>query len=61
MLLYKAKPGRSVVSGSVSNSRFCLVNKVMFERQPWSTVSLASDRNMPAEPPIEGGQPIQAV
>ena len=50
-----------MVSGSVSNSRFCLVNKVMFERQPWSTASLASDRNMPAEPPIEGGQPIQAV
>ena len=32
-----------------------------FERQPWPTASLASDWSMPADPPNEGGQPVQAA
>ena len=32
-----------------------------FERQPWSTASLESDWSMPADPPNEGWQPVQAV
>ena len=32
-----------------------------FERQPWSTASLASDWSMPSDPPNEGGQPVQAI
>ena len=32
-----------------------------FERQPWSTASLESDWSIPADPPNEGRQPVQAV
>ena len=32
-----------------------------FERQPWSTASLASDLRMLADPPSEGEHPVQAV